>query len=569
MRRLAMILAAWLVFRRRWALVARLLGLPAPRAAVDSQHNLQLSMPDGVQLATDRYYPRGAAAGPTILVRGYVGRRLGWQPGPWLLRWFGQLMAGQGYHVVVQTMRGRADSGGDFTPWHTEAQDGRATLDWIVAQPWSDGRVGMYGPSYLGYAVWAAAAEAPPELRAIVPCITGARFYGPFAPEGGLNLDGIFQGLLLFGLEAPERRGEQRLSDVLRLPAQQRRLARALAHLPLHEADEVAFGRTIPFFQEWLAAAPDSAYWRAIDLRPALAHVTAPAHLLSGWHDFFLPEVLADYAALRAAGQSPYLTVGPWSHYSLGHIVASLQAALAWFAAHLQGVPAALQPAPVRIYAQGAGWLDLPAWPPPTTALSYALHAGGHLRQSPAGSGAPTTFEYDPMRPTPALGGPLFSPLAAGQHDNRPLAARPDVVHFSSEPLLAPLTLVGSVEAALFVSCSTPWFDVFARLCSAAPDGRLLNICDGLARVTPSGHAPAPDGSVRVALALTPTAYQIPAGHRLVLLVAGGAHPRWNRNLGTGEPAATATRWVIAQHTLHHDAEHPATVTLPVLGATR
>lgn len=153
------------------------------------------------------------------------------------------------------------------------------------------------------------------------------------------------------------------------------------------------------------------------------------------------------------------------------------------------------------------------------------------------------TFRYDPRDPTPSFAGQLQSP-SQGQRDNARLERRADVLTFSTDPLTSQLDVIGGVRFAVDVEFSAVSGDVFARLCDVDPGGRSVNVTDGLARLS--------GGSGTVVL--SDTAHRFRVGHRIRLQVSGGAHPRWARNFGTGEPLATATRMIANDTTVHHSS---------------
>jgi putative CocE/NonD family hydrolase len=282
---------------------------------------------------------------------------------------------------------------------------------------------------------------------------------------------------------------------------------------------------------------------------------------------------------------------------------ASFCAALAHFEAHLKLRDTARTAGPpVHVYVLGAReWRSLEAWPPPARPVLYYLHAGGLLApHPPAEHTPPAHFVYDPADPTPEIGGTMLGPHA-GQRDNRPLEARPDVLSYTSAPLAADLEVIGPVRLDLYVASTVPHADFLGRLCDVAPDGRSLKLCDGLVRVRPGSPAllapttqpavpprrsedpqwgassaeegargipaPLPDGSLHLSIDLWATANRFRAGHRLRLQVAGGAHPRWSRNLGTGEPLATGTAICASRRTVYHDKAHPSALVLPVVSS--
>jgi putative CocE/NonD family hydrolase len=286
--------------------------------------------------------------------------------------------------------------------------------------------------------------------------------------------------------------------------------------------------------------------------------------MVGGWHDIVLDGQLADYAALRAAGHRPYLTIGPWTHTDPAGVGTALREALTWFHAHVTGDRSRLRDQPVRLYVQGARqWRDYPDWPPPGgTTQDWHLHAGGRLSPDEPKPSAPDTFTYDPADPTPHVGGPLLGP-DAGPRDNTALEARPDVLTYTSDQLARPVEVIGPVEARIQLRSGRPWTDVFVRLCTVDERGRSTNVCDGLARVTPGADLPA-DGVREVAVRLYPTAYRFERGQRIRIQVSSGAHPRFARNPGTGEPLGTATRLQPSVQEVFHDPDHPSAVTLTI-----
>ncbi len=286
--------------------------------------------------------------------------------------------------------------------------------------------------------------------------------------------------------------------------------------------------------------------------------------MVGGWHDFFLPLQLRDYAALRQAGQDPYLLIGPWRHADQESVQAWAGETLAWLRAHLAGDEDALRRDPVRIFVTGVDeWRNLPVWPPETRPHRWHLHSGGALAQEAPPVAEPDRYTYDPADPTPNLAGPVELSGRA-RVDNRVLEARPDVLTYTSTSLAGNLAVMGEVTVELFVASSREHTDFFARLCDVDPAGNSINICDALLRLTPGHPERQPDGTIRARFTLWPTAHVFRRGHRLRLQVSSGAHPRYARNTGTGEPLATATKLVRADQQVFHDPGHPSAIILPV-----
>jgi uncharacterized protein len=563
-------LAAAGLYRYRRQLLAGALGLPPARFKVGVERNIPVTMPDGVQLMTDHYYPKAPGKFPTILMRSVYGR--GWDtvfPVNLGLVQLCKLFAERGYHVVTQTTRGRFDSGGDFEPFVDARADGLATLDWIACQAWFDGSVGMWGNSYNGYVQWAVAADAPPYLKAIFP-ITITSDVPNFAfPQGAMAMDTALLWLtILYTMSGQNRRAPLKTAYGLSAVGLRRAISPALDHLPVSEADRLILGEPFNYYDEWCAH-PDAAdpYWQRIDLSSVPARATVPVHLLSGWYDIFLDGLLRDYAELKNAGRAPYLTIGPWTHTSApGLIVNALREGLIWFEAQLKGDDSQLREKPVRIYVMGADeWREMDDWPPPSRSTRYYLRAQGVLTATlPSANERPDHYHYDPTDPTPNLGGPLLMP-PSGALDNRPLEARPDVLTYTTPVLTRDVEIMGPIKLELYVRSSLDYTDFFGRLCDVYPDGRSINICDGLFRICPGRGDRQPEGSLRLEIDLLATAQRFKRGHRIRLQVSSGAHPRWSRNLGTGEPVTSGTAMRAADQTIYHDAAHPSALVLPVV----
>jgi putative CocE/NonD family hydrolase len=533
-------------------IAGRLLRLPVPATReLFVERDLPVTMDDGVVLLADRFVPPGSGPAPTVLVRSPYGRSGGFG------FLFGRLIAERGLQVVVQSTRGTFGSGGRFDPFNERA-DGLATVRWLREQPWHSGPVGGIGPSYLGLVQWAIADQ----LNALAPSITASQFRGMALGGGSIALDTTLSWMLLLQVQ------ERHLAALLLAHGLRRTLPRLYEEqVPIEELDQRAFGARIPYFRDWMGAmSPDSPYWAARDFSSSVGEVDAPVQLVGGWHDIFLPWMVEDFHALRAAGRDPQLIIGPWTHTSPALLGVALREGIGWMRAHLLGDGRMVRDGPVRVYVTGERrWRQLPDWPPPGVhARKLHLRAGGGLSQAPpAGAAQPSRYRYDPADPTPAVGGATLlerKPVL----DNRPLEARADVLTFTGPPLNADLDVLGPVSADIRLRSSRDDTDVFVRVCDVDPDGVSLNVCDGLIRLTPEGPPRDADGVAAVRFELWPTAHRFTAGHRIRVQVSSGAHPRYARNPGTGEDPLRATRLVAADQEVFHDAARPSSVTLSV-----
>jgi hypothetical protein len=533
--------------------VDKWLGLPSavvPKPVVTK--DLRIPMPDGVELLANRYRPAGDDPLPVVLVRTPYGRR-----GP-LASLFGPVLARRGLQVVAQSVRGTFGSGGDFWPFQQEKEDGLATVAWLRAQPWCDGRIAMAGGSYLGHTQWAIGPYLDPPLEAMCLGITGSEFVSSFYPGGVLGLDNMLSWSALIG------RQEERFAMVPN-PRQQRRTRAAMAHLPVGSADIAAIGKRVRFLADVTGNAETPDFWAPTDHSKGIAELTTPTSMVTGWYDLFIQRQLADFAALRGAGRTSRITIGPWSHGEPASLKPMIADQASWLAAHLLGDRAQLQHSPVRLFLQHAGrWLDFDEWPPTSTPEPLFLQPSGRLGDEPTES-TPDTFTYDATDPTPSVGGPLLTGKSK-QQDNKAVEARSDVLVFTGEPLTHDLDLIGEVSATIQVRTHPGHADVFVRLCDVDKKGVSRNVTEGILRLRPGIPRPAADGVVAAEITLDPTGYRFRRGHRLRVQVAGGAFPRFARNHGTGEATATAMDSIPCRFELFHDPAHPSRLTLPVFG---
>lgn len=533
-------------------LLARIADLPPARSRdIALARDLPATMPDGTVLLADRYWARADPSGPIVLIRSPYGRR----------RLFGtvaRLFAERGYQVVIQSCRGTFGSGGAFEAFQHEASDGRATLAWLEGQRWFSGSVGMFGASYAGSTQWALASAAPSSLQALAPALSASDARPLIYPGGAFALETHLTWVdIVASQEAPLWRA------LFRQITRPRRLARAFRHLPLSETDSIVTRKRSQSFQDWLRhESLDDPWWQRARWGDDPAAIEAPVLLVAGWHDLFAPAQIEDYQRLRDAGRTVRLVVGPWTHLALGGFGASLREALAWFDVHLRGQRAVPQ-LPVRVFLTGSGWIELGDWPPPHRLTRWHLQAGGGLSTSTPAPSAPDRYRYDPADPTPSIGGATLGP-GAGPRDDRQLERRADVLTYSSRQLDADVDVIGPVTAELHVRSVSESAQIFVRLCDVAPSGRSTSVCDGLVSVAREPRARAADGTTRVIVELWPTAYRLKRGHRLRVHVTGGAHPRYARDLGNGEPIASATRMRAVEQEVLHDPEHPSALILPV-----
>ncbi|WP_454789604.1 CocE/NonD family hydrolase [Mycolicibacterium lutetiense] len=534
---------------RRYAgkAVSRVLGLPPHTTDFSVQHGLRVPMRDGVELIADHYAPVTDRPAGTLLVRGPYGRRFPFSP------LFAQVYAARGYHVVLQSVRGTFGSGGQFTPMVHEMADGADTVAWLRDQPWFTGSFATVGLSYLGFTQWALLADPPPEMKAAVITVGPHDFSASSWGTGSFSLND-FLGWSAMVARQEERGVMQALSRQLRGPAE---LAKATAGLPMGASGRQLLGAGAPWYESWLEHPErDDPFWDLLRFDEALQQAQVPILLLSGWQDLFLDQSLEQYEQLHRRGVPVALTVGPWTHTQLmtKGLTTVVGESLDWLNAHLADQGETTR-STVRIHVNGHGWVELADWPPVMPEHELFLHPAGRLAASaPPDTAPPSSFTYHPADPTPTVGGRLLA-ASGGYRDDTRLARRSDVLTFTGDPLPADLYMAGSPVVELAHSCDNPHHDIFVRISEVDAKGRSRNVSDGFRRL--NGHT----GPIR--LELDAVAHRFRAGSRIRVLVAGGSHPRFARNLGTDEPPVSGSQLVRATHTVRHGQGGVSRVLLP------
>lgn len=524
--------------------------------------NLPVVAADGTTLLVDHLHPSGKASGVVVWIRTPYGRRQ--------ITSMAKRFARRGADVLIEATRGTDGSGGTFDGMSYEPDDVTAVLGWLRAQPWFGGAIVTWGLSAIGRASWFLTRTEIPEWRLAI--LQDA----PSEMRDGLVMPGgVFAGAVMLGyVHTVEWQADHPRASALRGMAASmrgaRRAKRVLADLPLGTADQRLVGRPVGYFQEWLDHEHDDGYWKRLDLRSDASGMPDLVHLATGWHDFCLASTLADHAALRAAGKQVRLVIGPWYH-GRGAVDRTYRDDVdTWIHAAANGSAPPEHP-PVRVHVGGADeWRDLPDWPPPGyPPTDWHLHPDGGLSTSPAPDSPPDHYRYDPVNPTPAVGGAMENwDGAAGAKDNRDLESRLDVLTFTSKVLEADVEVIGPVTATIQLRSTLEHTDLVVRLCDVAPNGRSTNLCDGARRLRPGDPPQAGDGTRAVTVDLTATAHRFRAGHRIRLQVSSGAHPRLVRNPGTGEPLTTAATLRTAEQEIFHDPAHPSVLTLPAVEIT-
>ncbi|WP_101949447.1 CocE/NonD family hydrolase [Mycobacterium sp. 3519A] len=515
--------------------MSSLLDLPPHTTEYRVECGLRVPMRDGVELIADHYEPATAHPAGTLLLRGPYGR--GWP----FSALYAHVYAARGYHVVFQSVRGTFGSGGEFNPMVNEISDGADTAAWLRDQPWFTGSFATIGISYLGFTQWALLTDPPPEMAAAVITVGPHDLSGPRWGTGSFGLtDFLGWSDMVAHQEEPRN-----IAALVRQIRARRALVEATRGLPLGESARRLLGTGAPWFESWLEHPEyDDPHWAPLQLHQALDRTEVPVLLLSGWQDLFLEQTLTQYRRLRERDVPVALTVGPWNHTQMMTKGAAtvFRESLGWLDAHVAGTRSVARK-PVRFHLNGYGWQDFDDWPPEMPEHVLYLRPAGHLGSAaPDQNTPPKSFTFYPGDPTPTVGGRLLAPEGGYRNDTR-LAERADVLTFTSAPLPADLYVVGTPVMQLSHSCDNSYNDLFVRLSQVDARGRSRNVSDGYLCNTPDSR--------NVRIELDAIAHRFPAGSRIRVIIAGGSHPRFVRNLGTGEPVLSGRRLAAATHTVH------------------
>jgi hypothetical protein len=515
---------------------------------------------------------------------------------------------------VVQDTRGRYLSDGEFDPFFDDGPDGADTIEWVAAQPWCSGKVGMAGGSYFGATQWRAAGESPAALKAMVPFVTAADYHDGWTYQGGafelgFNLHWTLAFLALGEVVRRLHAGQDAGTELGAVFAAIDDNDALFERLPL--SDMPVLAELAPYYQAWLDHPSYDDYWRSIAPKERHAQTTVPALNIGGWYDLFLGGTIANYTGMKQNGATdaacrPRLLIGPWAHgdsfgwftgrsygFASNYLAIDPTAIhLRWFDHHLKEIDNGVdEEPPVRLFVMGIDeWRDEQDWPLPDTAFTpYYLHSDGHANTA-AGDGtlspqAPEvephdTYLYDPRNPVPTTGGATFLPglfvaANAGPRDQRPIDGRSDVLTFTTPPLQRDVEVTGPIELVLFASSSARDTDFTGKLVDVHPDGRAEILTDGILRTRyresmrePQPLKPGEIYELRIDLWATANVFR--AGHRIRLDISSSNFPRFDRNTNTGQTIATdgPGDLVEAVNRVFHDRNRPSHVVLPIIDRT-
>ena len=518
--------------------------------------SLRIPVGDDIQLAANLYQPTIARPFGTLLVRSPYGIN------PMAALGHTRFFAARGYQVLLCSCRGTSGSDGEMDMGANEAADGHAVVSWMRTQPWYTGSFATLGGSYLGFVQWALLTNPPIDMKAAV-ITTGPHDMSDFIWDTGAMYSNV---ITWADLTTHMKRGGGVLSFLLYMRSQNERLGPVFDSLPL--CDGVAryfknnFNADAP---GWLCEAitrydRTDPYWKPKQQGDALERANVPILLVTGWYDILLRTVVEQYSRLAERGCNVALTIGPWTHIGAqrGQTPAD---SLSWVEEHLANRTEGSRPFPVRVFITGTQeWRNLPKWPPPSLPHKLFLGQAKTLTvRTPSPEATNSVFQFDPAQPTPAIGAPLMYASDKGKSDeNDKLAARSDVLSFSTEPLDHDLEVCGRPSIELYHSSDHPYVDLLIVLSEVGTAGTSHSISERYLRLDPLRDADL------IHLTLHDCAHKFHKGNKIRLLIAGGSHPRYLRNLGTGANPGTGISLRPAWHTIHHNTSASSALILPV-----
>lgn len=545
-------------------------------SGVQLKRNVCCKMRDGIELTSDHYYPAEPGPHPTLLVRQPYGKDIATTVVYAHPVWF----ARHGYNVVIQDVRGRGESAGEFYPFRHEAQDGFDTIAWLATLPECDGQVGMYGFSYQGMTQWLAAAEKPPALKVIAPAMTATDlFHGWFYMNGALRqINTIGWGMQMLREDA--RRSGLRETSV-KLERAWTDLRPEIIQAPmlgerLFESDELP-----TYLGDWMRQNQPGKYWEKLDVSSKIAAIDIPALHVSGWYDSYLNGSVLGFDSLRIHPHQ-YLLAGPWMHIPWGRKIGEMDCGeaaaldtdtilLQWFNHWLKNSGEFKEASPIRHFVLGKNeWQNASGWASNTEGLTLYLQSNGAANSStgdgilstepPIGEQPYDIFIHDPEVP--------FSAPNLG--DQTVLEQGNNVLIYTTPPLQNDVQILGRPRLRLYAISSAAHTDFVGKLVSVSPTGRATFICIGIARSQfIFGETYSADTIHFWDFELEPTSCFFPAGHSIRLEIASSAFPLFDRNPGQNIHSALADSWNWKRSTqmiLHNPAQHSCLI-LPIVAA--
>ncbi len=554
-----------------------------PSYEVDMRLNVKVPMRDGVELSADLYLPRASGTFPTVLMRTPYSNNMD------VTIERARVLANDGYACVIQDIRGRWDSDGDYYPFHPDVDDGFDTQEWVGQQEWSNGKIGMAGSSYLGLVQWLSAPLRSQYLTCLAPRVICGDFYnGLVYPGGALQLNVV----MTWGMRTNGRTGQS---------IDYHDWTNAFRALPVGDAD-LSAGRALGFFKDWIEHPAYDDYWNAIDVEDKWNEIEVPAFSMGGWFDLYSADAFTNFNGIRENGRTPEarqsrLIVGPWPHalstssktgdvdFGAGSLADLDGEETRWFDYWLKGIDNGIgDEPPLRLFIMGINeWRDEHEWPLARTDWQrWHLHSDGDANSVRGGgclsidtpSDEPEDrFIYDPEFPVQTVGGNnCCSPdiVPWGPYDQRAVEMRSDVLVYTSDPFEEDMEVTGPIKVVLYAATDGPDTDWTAKLVDVFPTGYAMNLCDGIFRARyresrSESRLLEPNRVYEYEIDVAVTGNVFQKGHSVRIEISSSNFPRFDRNLNTGKDYGKDGEMRVANQAVYHSREYPSHVLLPVI----
>ena len=567
---------------------------PTPKTHFVLEKNVPVSMRDGVVLRADVMHPAEAGKFPVLVYRTPYGKDAAQQQYTTFAH-----AAQRGYAVVIQDVRGRHHSDGDFRPYENEGRDGYDTIEWAAAQTWSNGDVGTFGLSYPGAVQWLAAVQSPPHLQAMVPAMTFSTPQNFFYAGGTWDMswiEWIWDDIAWDTRAKKNLPGPRTYQEAL--AAWKEEGAKMLNTVPL--LDVKFLKQSAPYYFDWLQHPPEDPWWNWSELRDKYARTHAAVLNLSAWYDDnYGPEgASTNFAGLlqarKAEAPRTHLLLGPWVHgvdntektrsgereFGPAAAIDYDEVVLRWMDQYLKHIDNGVDhERPVRYFVMGRNqWRDADQWPPAVrTTPSFLAPGTGHTsagRLQPTPCDNPNRFSEFVSDPA----NPVVNPYdSSGAHDYRKLADRADVLTFDSALLQEDTEITGPITARIFASCDCRDFDLWARLLDVAPDGTAINLMSPGLDVLRASYRDlsrgrqwlSPGTIYELKLKNLITSNLFLPGHRIRLQISASFTPNFSRNLQSGKSEVNSVEMKRAHIRVFHDTKHRSQILLPLVPVVR
>lgn len=570
--------------------------MAASPAPILVERNVAMKTRDGVTVRADVYRPAAQGTYPVLLQRTPYDKTNTSD--------FGRKGAARGYIVVIQDVRGRYASEGEWYTFKHEMEDGWDTVEWAAALPGSNGKVGMFGGSYVGATQMLAAIARPPHLKGICPVVTASNYHENWTYQGGAFEQWFNESWTSSLAQDTFNRAIKQDTNALVGSA-----VLPLKEYPIFNITAPRDGAYLthvlaPYFGDWLAHPLYDEYWKQWSIEENYQNIDVPALTITAWYDVFQGGSLRNYLGLKAhagnetarAGQKLLVAIG--GHAGHGHKIGAVDfgpaseefdennVTLDWYDYLFLGKQNQFAgDTPVRIFVMGKNeWRDEKAWPlEQAQARKYFLHSSGNANSVVGDGGlsvvtpradAEDSYVYDPANPVPTVGGPLCCDsvhILVGPQNQQQVELRKDVLVYSTPALDQDLEITGPITLDLYASTSAADTDFTGKLVDVSPDGTAINLTEGILRArfresTLGAPKPVKPGQVyEYRIDLWSTSNVFLKGHKIRLEVSSSNFPRFDRNLNTGKDAATDATMVKATNTIYHDQQHPSALILPVV----